>query len=260
VAIVGATNVGKSTLLNALLGEERAIVSDIHGTTRDSIEDTITLNGVQFRFIDTAGIRHTAETIEQLGIDRTYEKIRQAAIVLLVLDATRSETFATIEEIKTHLREQQQLMVVLNKTDLQESSITNYCHCEEAEGRQSKLATYELQIRSQQINKPTNSLLCISAKHKQGIDKLIAALAATVNLSPVARNETVLTNVRHYEALCHAEQSIIRILEGLDNDLSGDLLAQDIHECLHCLGEITGGEIAADEVLGNIFSKFCIGK
>ena len=233
VAIVGATNVGKSTLLNALLGEERAIVSDTHGTTRDSIEDTITLNGVQFRFIDTAGLRHTSETVEQLGIARTYDKLRQAAVILLVLDATQAETFATVEDVKAQLNDEQQLIVVVNKID--EEPIMNY----------------ELRIM--------NSSLHISAKYKQGLDQLISALTAAINLTPISRNETVLTNVRHYEALQRAAEALQRVSGGLNADLPGDLVAQDLREVLHHLGSITGA-IATDEILGNIFSRFCVGK
>jgi len=244
VAIVGATNVGKSTLLNALLGEERAIVSDIHGTTRDSIEDTITLNGVQFRFIDTAGIRRSSETVEQLGIARTYDKLRQAAIVLLVLDATRPETFTTIDEIKAQLNDRQQLIVVVNKADL---CVT---------GDELRLTSYK---SSPTFNFQLSTFNSISAKYKQGIDQLVAALAATVNLSPLSRNETVLTNVRHYEALQHADKALERVSGGINAHLSGDLVAQDLREVLHHLGSITGA-IATDEILGNIFSRFCIGK
>ncbi|MCL2097557.1 MAG: tRNA uridine-5-carboxymethylaminomethyl(34) synthesis GTPase MnmE [Bacteroidales bacterium] len=232
VAIVGATNVGKSTLLNTLLGEERAIVSDIHGTTRDSIEDSITLNGVQFRFIDTAGLRHSAETIEQLGIARTYDKLRQAAIVLLVLDATRPETFAPVEEIQSRLNNNQHLIVLLNKTDA------------------TPIVSCQLSI----VN-----FIAISAKHKEGLDQLIAALAAAVNLSPLSRNETVLTNARHYEALQRSAEALERVSEGVNSGLPGDLVAQDLREALHHLGAITG-TITTDEILGAIFGRFCIGK
>ncbi len=243
VAIVGQTNVGKSTLLNALLGEERAIVSDIHGTTRDSIEDTMTLNGVQFRFIDTAGIRHTNEVIEQMGIERTYDKIRQAAIVLLVLDATRPETFSNITDIQSHLKDEQQLIVVVNKTD--ELQITNYELREEFSILNSQLSTL--------------NFITISAKHRQGIDQLIATLTTSINLSPVSKDETVLTNVRHYEALTHAVEALQRVDIGINTGLPGDLVAQDLREVLFHLGSILG-EVSTDEVLGNIFSRFCIGK
>ncbi|MDR0294881.1 MAG: tRNA uridine-5-carboxymethylaminomethyl(34) synthesis GTPase MnmE [Prevotellaceae bacterium] len=250
VAILGATNVGKSTLLNALLGEERAIVSDIHGTTRDSIEDTITLNGIQFRFIDTAGLRHSSETIEQLGIMRTYDKLRQAAIVLLVLDTTRQETFATIDEIKAQLNENQQLIVVVNKADLQE---------------ELQVTSYKLQGKKVQGSSPFTlhpspfTLITISAKYKQGIDQLIAALAATVNLSPLSRNEIVLTNVRHYEALQATAEALERVSVGINAKLPHDLVAQNLREVLHHLGAITGA-ITTNEILGTIFGRFCIGK
>jgi tRNA modification GTPase len=256
VAIVGATNVGKSTLLNALLGEERAIVSDIHGTTRDSIEDTITLNGVRFRFIDTAGLRHTSETIERLGIARTYDKLRQAAIVLLVLDAAYPETFTTIEDIKAQLNDRQQLIVVVNKIDVlpaTEAVIPSL-------SRNLMLSVTDVSasldmtcILGEQRG------LFLSAKHKQGLDQLISALTASVNLSPISRNETVLTNVRHYEALQRAAEALQRVAEGINANIPGDLVAQDLREVLHHLSAITGN-IATDEILGNIFSRFCIGK
>ena len=265
VAIVGTTNVGKSTLLNVLLGEERAIVSDIHGTTRDSIEDTITLNGVQFRFIDTAGLRHSSDTIEQLGIARTYEKVQQAAIVLLVLDATHPETFTMVEDIKAQLKNDQQLIVVVNKID--EVPITNYelrITSDEVPitNYELRITSDKLQVTSYELRNPKGAPvteIAISAKYKQGIDQLIAALTATVNLSSVSRNETVLTNARHYEALQRAAEALGRISGGLNAGLSGDLVAQDLREVLHHLGAITG-TIATDEILGNIFSRFCIGK
>ncbi len=232
VAIVGQTNVGKSTLLNALLGEERAIVSDIHGTTRDTIEDCITLNGVQFRFIDTAGIRHATETIERLGIERTYEKIRKAAIVLLLLDATRPETFAIVDDIQAHLADGQQLIVVVNKIDSVQDS-------------RFKIQDY--------------TPIEISAKKKEGLKILIEALSKTINLSPIAANETIVTNVRHYEALQRAQEALTRVEKSFSSAIPTDLIAQDIREALYHLGSITG-EISTNEILENIFSKFCIGK
>jgi tRNA modification GTPase len=230
VAIVGQTNVGKSTLLNTLLSEERAIVSDIHGTTRDSIEETIQLHDITFRFIDTAGLRDTFETIEKLGIERTYEKIRQASIVLLLLDATRPETFSSIEAIRAQLNDAQRLMVVINKIDLAACDMHH-------------------------VPAP----VYISAKHRQGIETLMEALINHVNLAPVSANETVVTNLRHYEALQHTQESLTRAVRGFADKIPGDLIAQDLREALYCLGSITG-EITNDEILETIFSRFCIGK
>ena len=229
VAIVGATNVGKSTLLNALLGEERAIVSDIHGTTRDAIEDCIQLNGITFRFIDTAGIRSANETIEQLGIERTFEKIRKATIVILLTDATRPETQETVNEVKVQLNDTQKLIVVMNKIDENPSPLTPH------------------------------SSLSISAKHKKGLDTLLDTLSHTINLSPLAANETIVTNTRHYEALLHTQKALLQVEKSFAEQLSGELIAQDIREALYHLGSITG-EITSDEILGTIFSRFCIGK
>jgi tRNA modification GTPase len=234
VAIVGHTNVGKSTLLNALLGEERALVSEVHGTTRDTVEDTLQLNGVTFRFIDTAGLRDTDETVEKLGIARTYEKIRNAAIVLLLVDATRPETFTAIDDIRAQLSEAQQLIVILNKMD--------------------RLAD------NPHIPLPaSHGALSISAKQKQGIDMLTAALLDCINLSPLAADETIVTNLRHHEALQRTQSALLRVTQGFARKLPADLVAQDVREALYHLGSITG-EISTDEILGNIFSRFCIGK
>jgi tRNA modification GTPase len=230
VAIVGHTNVGKSTLLNALLNEERALVSDIHGTTRDTVEDSLQLHGVLFRFIDTAGLRPTDETIEKLGIARTHEKIHQASIVLLLLDATRPETFSSIEEIRVQLNDTQQLMVVVNKTDL---------------------ATCDLHS--------TPAPIYISAKNRQGIEALVEALVSHVNLAPISANETVVTNLRHYEALQHTQEALTRAVQGFAAKIPSDLIAQEVREALHHLGTITGA-ISTDEILNTIFSRFCIGK
>jgi tRNA modification GTPase len=230
VAIVGHTNVGKSTLLNTLLKEERALVSDIHGTTRDTIEDGIQLHGVLFRFIDTAGLRPTAELIEQLGIARTYEKIHQASIVLLLLDATRPETFSSVGEIRALLNDAQRLMVVINKIDLAACDI----HTAPAP-------------------------IYISAKHRQGIDSLIEALVNHVNLAPLAAGESVVTNLRHYEALQHTQEALTRAVRGLAGKIPTDLIAQEVRDALYHLGTITGA-ISTDEILETIFSRFCIGK
>ena len=233
VAIVGKTNVGKSTLLNRLLKEERAIVSDIHGTTRDVIEDTIQINGINFRFIDTAGIRKTSDEIESLGIERTYQKLTEAAIVLWVID--KAPTSSEIEEMNAHTRGKR-LIVVSNKTDAQSFAFPTFSWTEQ----------------------PT--FVSVSAKFNTNIETLETSIYNAANIPEIHENDVVVTNVRHYEALTHALASIQRVLEGIALDLSGDLLAEDLRQCLHFLAEITGGSITSNEVLGNIFKHFCIGK
>jgi tRNA modification GTPase len=230
VAIVGQTNVGKSTLLNTLLGEERAIVSDIHGTTRDSIEETIQLDGITFRFIDTAGLRHASGKVEQLGIERTWEKIRQASIVLLLVDATRPQTFAGIEDVRAQLSGGQQLIVAVNKIDA---------------------ATCDAPCAVTPVY--------ISAKNKQGIAQLTEALINSINRAPLAADETIITNLRHYEALQRTQEALQRVEQGFAGKLPGDLIAQDLREALYHLGSITG-EITSGEILETIFSRFCVGK
>ncbi|MCU4176761.1 tRNA uridine-5-carboxymethylaminomethyl(34) synthesis GTPase MnmE [Carboxylicivirga sp. N1Y90] len=246
VAIVGHTNAGKSTLLNTLLQEDRAIVSDIHGTTRDVIEDTINIEGITFRFIDTAGIRTTKDKIENLGIERTYSKIDKANIVLLMLDVNDPDEkiHEAITNVKSRLTEgQQQLIVVINKTDLLEDIVV--------ENRFDQAAFRELN--------GIDSLVPISAKMQSNIDTLTSELLKTVNLTALDNDEVIVTNARHYEALSKSHEAILRVSDGLQTGLSGDLLSQDIREVLHFLGEITG-HINTDEVLGNIFKNFCIGK
>ncbi len=242
VAIIGRPNVGKSTLLNAILKEERAIVSDIEGTTRDSIEDTINLEGINFRFIDTAGIRETADTIENLGIRRTYQKIDQASIVLLLTEAGDDPAIIkqSIEAIRQQLNGGKQLVVVLNKAD-----------------RVPEKQQMELQ---QSISLDENErIISISAEKGKNIDGLSKMLLELVNLGSIKHQDVVISNIRHYNALKSASQGLSRASEGLASALPTDLLAQDIREVLHYLGEITG-EVTTDEVLGNIFKNFCIGK
>jgi tRNA modification GTPase len=194
------------------------------------VEDSLQLHGVLFRFIDTAGLRPTDETIEKLGIARTYEKIHQASIVLLLLDATRPATFASIEEIRAQLNDTQQLIVAVNKTDL---------------------ATCDLHSAPAPVY--------ISAKNRQGIEALVEALVNHVDLAPISTNETVITNLRHYEALQHTQEALVRAVQGFANKIPSDLVAQEVREALHHLGTITG-TISTDEILDTIFSKFCIGK
>jgi len=242
VAIIGRPNVGKSTLLNAILKEERAIVSDIEGTTRDSIEDTINLGGINFRFIDTAGIRETADTIENLGIRRTYQKIDQASIVLLITEAKDDPLIIqqTIEAIRKQLSGGKQLVVVLNKSDRVPSNIQNEL--------QEKITLLE-----------NERIIPISAEKGEHIDELSQMLLEIVNLGSIRHQDVLISNIRHFNALKSASESLSRVSEGLTSALPSDLLAQDIREVLHYLGEITG-EVTTDEVLGNIFKNFCIGK
>ncbi len=239
VAIVGHTNVGKSTLLNRILNEEKAIVSDIAGTTRDVIEDVINIEGVAFRFIDTAGIRETTDVIESIGVERTYDRIAKASIVLLLIDATegQDEMIKAIRTVKDKIGDgNKKLIVVLNKIDK---------------------ASTELDIQNL-LNKQ-DIIMKISAKTGENIDRLVNELLSFVNLSALNQNEVIVTNARHYEALEKASVALQRAIDGLNSGITGDFLAQDIRETLHYLGEITG-EITTDEVLGNIFKNFCIGK
>jgi tRNA modification GTPase len=240
VAIVGKPNVGKSTLLNTLLQEEKAIVSEIAGTTRDSIEDVINIKGIRFRFIDTAGIRQTTDTIESLGIERTFTKINEASVILLLADAehTREEIKEQIEELK--LSADQHLMVIINKIDLH-----NETEIAARLGGSNTFAPY-----------PT---LFLSAKHHVHTDQLHDLLLDTVQSQALQTSDVVVSNARHYEALKNALEASIRALTEIDTSLPSDLIAQDIREILHYLGQITG-EITTDEVLGNIFKNFCIGK
>ena len=249
VAIVGATNTGKSTLLNTLVGEERAIVSNIHGTTRDVIEDTMNLGGITFRFIDTAGIRETKETIEIIGIERTFQKLRSASVVILVLDATRPENFEdSLENLTDKVSSRQQLIILLNKMD------------------EISIAGVDTQVDLIKDLCVKNTLgpiavLPISAKKGFGIDALQSVLVESQKAlsSSAAAGGTLVSNIRHYQALMDAQIALDRVEDGLASDLATDLVAQDIREALYHLGSIVG-EINTDEVLENIFGKFCIGK
>jgi len=240
VAIIGETNVGKSTLLNTLLNEEKAIVSDIHGTTRDVIEDVVNLDGVLFRFFDTAGLRVTTETIENMGIERSYRKLEQASVVLLVLDLTSSEEsiLKRIAEIRKKIRGQK-LILVGNKSDLASEEI--------------------LKTLSGLLLKKDESLVFISARSKENLTGLIQQMQSAISMEKVQPEDVIVTNIRHYEALTKALEAIERTIVGLQSNISGEFLSQDIRECLHYLGSITG-QITTDEVLGNIFKHFCIGK
>lgn len=240
VAIVGEPNVGKSTLLNALLNEERAIVSDIAGTTRDTIEDELVINGIGFRFIDTAGIRETQDHVESIGIQKTFEKIEQAQVVMFLVDSTEL-TMESLERLKVEVEKiknkypQKALLTIFNKKDKLEESL---------------LQNLESQIE--------NSIF-ISAKQKVGIEELKNELMSFVNTGALRNNETIVTNTRHYDSLLKALEEIQKVKWGLDSGISSDLMAIDIRSALHYFGEITG-EVTNDELLGNIFANFCIGK
>jgi tRNA modification GTPase len=243
VAIVGKTNAGKSTLLNRLLKEEKAIVSEIAGTTRDYIEDAILINGVQFRFIDTAGLRHTNNKIESLGIERTRIKMMEAMIILHVIDASQPDS--AIDEAMELARiddEGKMVISVINKTD--------------------KATTKRVEQVVSRIhhNSPDNArVVKIAAKYENQIAELESELQQIANTFKPGENEIVVSNARHYEALGRAHDALRRAGQGIKTDVPSDLVAQDVRQVLYYLGEITG-EITTDEVLGNIFKNFCIGK
>ena len=261
VAIAGATNTGKSTLLNALLGEDRAIVSDVHGTTRDTIEETLNIDGVLFRFIDTAGLRETSEIVEKIGIERTFKKISEASIVLGMIDLTRDfySTDETIREILDKVDFQtQKLVLLLNKTDICEVNknvitINNIVSRIENKGLKAALSNYI------QNDAQTVPILPISAKTRTGIEELRSILASSQRDLLADSDTTLVTNQRHLQALTDTRTSLLRLRQGLASGLPTDLAAQDIREAIYHLGSIVG-EISTDEVLGNIFRNFCIGK
>ncbi|MDP4240608.1 MAG: tRNA uridine-5-carboxymethylaminomethyl(34) synthesis GTPase MnmE [Bacteroidota bacterium] len=240
VAIVGETNVGKSTLLNVLLNEDKAIVSDIHGTTRDVIEDSVNYGGITFRFIDTAGIRDTKDKIENLGIERTYQKIEQASIILWIVDCTQlSEHMEWLTERIAKRAEGKKIILVFNKID--------------------KVGEDEREVLDQLFLQFKGERIYISARERINTEGLQKALVNASQLPEIHPGDIVVNNVRHFEALQQALTAIRRVIEGLENGITGDFLSQDIRECMHYLGEITGS-ISNDEILGNIFGKFCIGK
>ncbi|HON52687.1 MAG TPA: tRNA uridine-5-carboxymethylaminomethyl(34) synthesis GTPase MnmE [Bacteroidales bacterium] len=245
VCIVGEPNVGKSTLLNTILNEEKAIVSDIPGTTRDVIEDTMVIGGKTFRFMDTAGIRDTSNIIEQLGIDRTFAKIDAASIVLFLIDVTSPLNYIkkNIASIKRKIAADKKLYIVVNKIDL----ITE-------EQLQTRFNKHNFEELSE-----NDDFICISAKHKRNIDSLIQALLQEVHYGEISQDDAILTNMRHYEALQQAHIAITHVLQGIDTGLSNDLLSLELRQVLHYVGLITGS-IGTEEMLGYIFEHFCIGK
>ena len=261
VAIAGATNTGKSTLLNALLGEDRAIVSDVHGTTRDTVEETLNIDGILFRFIDTAGLRETEEVVEKIGIERTFKKISEASIVLGMVDLTRDfeSTCDTISEIIEKVDfDTQKVLFLLNKTDICEVnknvSLINYI-VTSLEDKNVKSAI----IESPEDYVNSTPIVPISAKTGSGIDILRSILAASQRNLLTDSDTTLVTNQRHVQALSDARTSLLRCRDGLLTGLPTDLASQDIREAIYHLGSIVG-EISTDEVLVNIFRNFCIGK
>ena len=243
VAIVGEPNVGKSTLLNALLNEERAIVSDIAGTTRDTIEDELVIGGVGFRFIDTAGIRETKDVVESIGIRKTFEKIEQAQVVLYLFDGSKfkvqsSQFIVEIEQIKNKYP-QKPLLILINKKDVL-----------------SDEDVLDINLKFETLNV---TLILISAKQKTGIEELKNQLFSFVNTGALRNNETIVTNTRHYDSLLKALNEIQKVKFGLQSKLPSDLIAIDIKEALYQFGMITG-QVTNNELLGNIFANFCIGK
>lgn len=246
VAIVGKTNVGKSTLLNRLLHEEKAIVSNIHGTTRDVIEDTTLIDGITFRFIDTAGIRKTDDVVENIGIERTYQKMEEAKIVIWLLDAQPTE--AEIEDMKEK-NQGKKLLMVFNKID-------------EISFDKAMLSSDENSQTSSSISLSDEnvSILNISARTGENVSDLEQALVRAADIPEITENDVIVTSARHYEALLRADESLSRVLESMDMGMSGDIIAEDLKMVLEELGEITGGQISSQETLNNIFKHFCIGK
>lgn len=245
VAIVGKTNVGKSTLLNRLIHEDKAIVSNIHGTTRDVIEDTTVINGITFRFIDTAGIRNTTDEVERLGIERTYKKLQEARIILWVIDNTPSESdLESIRKVSAGKR----IIIVCNKIDKTNITLS------------PSIFTPNQVQKAEQCNTTITPIIRISAKQGTNISNLETAIYTAADIPNIQGGDVIITNSRHYNALCQAHSNLQRVKEAFATNLSGDLIAEDLRSVLSDLAEITGGKISSQETLNSIFSEFCIGK
>lgn len=264
VAIVGKTNVGKSTLLNRLLHEEKAIVSDVHGTTRDVIEDTTEIDGITFRFIDTAGIRKTDDKVEKIGIERTYQKLEEAKILIVMINGNVRDAKQLTKELREAFdiidcAECQQILLVINKLD----SIETYYESpsEELQALLKDLSEKN-KVESEAVGKPLKKVNIIKMSAKLGINVSVLekALVKAADLPEVTENDVIITSARHYEALTRANDSLHRVLESMETGMSGDIIAEDLKMVLEELGEITGGQISSQETLNNIFKHFCIGK
>ena len=258
VAIVGATNTGKSTLLNTLCGEERAIVSEIDGTTRDTIEDNVNIAGTMFRFIDTAGIRETKEAIEVIGIERTFAKLREASIVIMMLDCSKPDSFeSNLKDLSKRINlERQKLVILLNKADYLDKKFKI-----RQAGTFDTLSEQIETVReiSSELFASLPSILSISAKQKIGITELKDLLINLQNSQTIYTGQTIVTNLRHYQALKEAAAALDRTSEALIANTPTDLVAEEIRDAIYHIGTIVG-QITTDEILGNIFGKFCIGK
>lgn len=272
VVIAGKPNVGKSTLLNALLNEERAIVSEIAGTTRDTVEDEMIIGGLRFRFIDTAGIRDTEDIIEAKGVERTHEKIKQAKLIIYLVDP--EQDVKEIESQITYLKELDiPFLTVVNKKDLVSSELEKElsvvgCQLSDElsvgsyqllEGDELAVGSYQLSGREESEEQKVNKIIFISAKNKIGIEDLKSSILEKVNLHKINTDDVLISNIRHLEALQKTEESLNRVLLNIDNPITSDFLASDIKQALYYLGEITG-QVTTDDLLETIFSKFCIGK
>ena len=266
VAIIGETNAGKSTLLNALVGDERAIVSDVHGTTRDVVEDTATLDGRLLRLVDTAGIRDTSDRVEAMGIERTYRRLDGAAVVLWVIDGTRlgdaaltealvDDALGTLRRIEPYLHAEQRIVVVVNKADLVAPAQLEERLPELRDAVQAALSS----LSGLAPLADTLASVVLSAKHGSGLDALRNALLDAIRIPQLQDGDVVISNVRHYHALNDADAAILRARCALNDGLAADLVAQDLRQCAFHLGTIVG-TVTTDELLGTIFSRFCIGK